>query len=68
MCTLPGNMALQRCLGLLQFSFRIVSKELNVCIDIDDLVDCIEVLTVNNEYYRLLKSVNLNTEGLAVDR
>ena len=71
MCTLPGNMALSRCMGLLLHYYQIVSKEqkLNDYCFFDELLDCIEFLTVFHECSRLLKSViNHNTEGLAVDR
>ena len=64
-------MALQRCLGLLQCAYRIVSKEqkLNYYCAVDELVDCMKLHTVIHEYHQLLKSViDRKTEGLEVGR
>ena len=71
MCTLLENIALQRCQGLLQRAYRIVSKEqkLNYYCASDELKDCMEVHTVIYECSQLLKSViDLNTGELEVDR
>lgn len=64
-------MAAQRCLGLLQHAYQIVSKEqkVNVDIAVEEIMDCIEVQSVVDKCDQLLKSVvDHNTEGLAVDR
>ena len=71
MCICPGNMAIQRCLGLLQRAYQIVSKEqkLNDYCAFDELADCMEVYTAIYECSELLKSViDLNTRELEVDR